>query len=32
MRVKSKVFVNPQEVTEFYEQNKDSFLKAGGSI
>ena len=26
--VKSKVFVNPQEVTEFYEQNKDSFLKS----
>lgn len=26
--VKSKVFVNPQEVTEFYEENKDSFLKS----
>lgn len=26
--VKSKVFVNPQEVTEFYEQNKDSFQKS----
>lgn len=26
--VKSKVFVNPQEVTEFYEGNKDSFLKS----
>ncbi len=25
--VKSKIFVNPQEVTEFYEQNKDSFQK-----
>lgn len=25
--VRSKVFVNPQEVTEFYEQNKDSFQK-----
>lgn len=26
--VKSRVFVNPQEVTEFYEGNKDSFLKS----
>ncbi len=26
--VKSRVFVNPQEVTEFYEENKDSFLKS----
>jgi parvulin-like peptidyl-prolyl isomerase len=26
--VRSKVFVNPQEVTEFYEQNKDSFQKS----
>lgn len=26
--VKSKIFVNPQEVTEFYEQNKDSFQKS----
>ena len=26
--VKSKVFVNPQEVTEFYEENKDSFQKS----
>lgn len=26
--VKSRVFVNPQEVTEFYEQNKDSFKKS----
>ena len=26
--VRSKVFVNPQEVTEFYEENKDSFRKS----
>ena len=26
--VKSKVFVNPQEVTEFYEENKGSFQKS----
>ena len=26
--VRSKVFVNPQEVTEFYEQNKNSFQKS----
>ncbi len=26
--VKSKVFVNPQEVTEYYAQNKDSFQKS----
>ncbi len=26
--VKSRVFVNPQEVTEFYEQNKESFQKS----
>ncbi len=26
--VKSKVFVNPQEVTEFYEQNKEGFRKS----
>ncbi len=26
--VKSRVFVNPQEVTDFYEQNKESFQKS----
>jgi len=25
--IKSKIFVNPQEVTEFYENNKDNFQK-----
>ena len=25
--IKSKIYVNPQEVTEFYQQNQDRFLK-----
>ena len=26
--VKSRVFINPQEITEFYEENKESFQKS----